>query len=263
MRIKPNEDLLADNVILVLELPRHVDNKARWCNWLANGINSGGVLWVRVINVTVIPHDVVRFAILDVFHRGNDARAVVARQGAHGISNDCGLCALKNVTVNTTITVQETLETARELQQVLDSEVLTSGMHSEVDHFDNTGNFSGKVLVELAFKHGYRLYRISSENDGQCGHARALVETLSFLANSRLCGALWRLGSAIGTAAASGHWVAASHVPSLADWRQHEWAFKDSLVSGPAKITITEDVLAKLDSAERQRAEFFVVVDFS
>lgn len=109
--------------------------------------------------------------------------------------------------------------------------------------------------------HGYRLYRISSETEGHSGHARALVETLSFLANSRLCDALWRLGSAVGTAAASGHWVAASHVPSLTDWRQQERIFKDSLVPGPAKITTTEGILTKLESAEKQRADFYVVVD--
>lgn len=54
---------------------------------------------------------------------------------------------------------------------------------SQVGHCDSTGNFSGKVLADLALKHGYGAYRIAAESEGRCGHARALVETLCKLMN--------------------------------------------------------------------------------
>lgn len=196
-------------------------------------------------------------------HRGHGALEIVARQAAHGIPNDCALCALKNVTVDESITLSAAFEIANQLQAALDDEDLSRGTTAAIRHCDATGNFSGKVLVQLALKYGYGAYRISAERDGECGHARALVETLCGLANSRLCGAVWRLGSVAGAAAASGHWVGASHVPSLTNWLEHQWAIKDSLTSGAATITTTEAILEKLDAAERARADFYVIVNLS
>ena len=54
------------------------------------------------------------------------------------------------------------------------------------------------------------------------GWLRALVGTLCKLANGRVRGAARRLGSAAGASAACGHWVGASHDPSLGDWSEHE-----------------------------------------
>jgi len=134
---------------------------------------------------------------------------------------------------------------------------------SQVGHCDSTGNFSGKVLADLALKHGYGAYRIAAESEGRCGHARALVETLCKLMNGRMCGAVWRLGSAVGVSAACGHWVGASHVPSLDDWSEHEWFLKDGLSAWPAKVATTEEVLVQLDEAEKRRADFYVIVDLT
>ena len=53
-------------------------------------------------------------------HRGENAREFVARQNDHGIANDCGLCALKNVTVNKDITLEEAFAIGRELQSKVD-----------------------------------------------------------------------------------------------------------------------------------------------
>jgi hypothetical protein len=129
-----------------------------------------------------------------------------------------------------------------------------------VRQFDPTGNFSGAVLGEQARMHNYGTYRLSMEEIGQCGHARALVEMLCLVSNERVCGAVWRLGGAIGADAATGHWVGASHIPSVDNWRLHKWAYKDSL-SSTAQTMTTEQILNRLDKAETNRADFFVVVD--
>ena len=201
-------------------------------------------------------------ALVSSSHRGLDGKPMVAHQQDHGLANDCGLCALKNATGNANIYIDDVLEIANRFESALKAEEAASGVKSSVRHVDETGNFSGAVLVAVAEANNYAAYRLSKEQDGECGHARALVETLCLLANARVCGVVWRLGGAIGAATSSGHWVAASHIPSIRDWRTHQWFFKDSL-RNDAVAKSTEEILLELDTAERRRADFYVIVDLA
>ncbi|KAJ1445867.1 hypothetical protein M885DRAFT_625781 [Pelagophyceae sp. CCMP2097] len=67
-----------------------------------------------------------------------------------------------------------------------------------------------------------------------------------------------RLGA--GANPQSGHWLAASHIPTLGTWRTHKWVFKDSLRRDPI-IMNSDGILNILDAAEKVCADFFVVVD--
>lgn len=188
-------------------------------------------------------------------HRGADGAAMRALQESYDLQNDCGLCPLANVTVDDSFTLAEAMFVARDLEAKLIA-AQPLGVAPEVHHFDETGNFSGAVLVELARAHGYGTYRLAKDKVGECGHARALVETLCLLVPGRVCGVVWREG----TNPRSGHWLAASHIPTLDTWRAHKWVFKDSLCRNPI-IMNSNGILSKLDAAEKVCADFFVVVD--
>jgi hypothetical protein len=197
-------------------------------------------------------------------HRGQDGKKMVATQASHGLQNDCGLCAMKNCTMNDDFTLENMLTVARGFEEELRREEVAGAPSSEVHHLDETGNFSGKVIAAVLEKGDYGAYRLSKEEFGECGHARALVETLCTLLNARVCGVIWREGSLVDGSATSsyGHWLAASHLPNLGDWRSRKWAYKDSLRSD-VPIWSTEQVLQRLDDAERKRFELFVVVDLA
>jgi hypothetical protein len=201
-----------------------------------------------------------RAALIATRH-GNNRDKMVALQGSHGMADDCGLCALKNITGNPGISKAETLVLARKFEAELDE---TDSAPNQVHHLDATGNFSGRVLEAVAAANDYGTYRLSKETFGECGDARALVETLCILLKSRVCGVVWREGSAVdGTATSSwGHWLGASYLPNLGDWRSHNWALKDSLDSN-VHIGSTEQLLERLDEVERKRFDFFVVVDLA
>ena len=61
-------------------------------------------------------------------------------------------------------------------------------------------------------------------------------------------------------AAITGHWVAASHMPSIDDWIDHQWYYKDSL-AGKSVCCTTERVLAKLEMAEKELNDWYIIVD--
>ena len=91
------------------------------------------------------------------------------------------------------------------------------------------------------------------------GDAPKLVEMLCGLLNERFCGMLWRIGGANGAEAATGHWVAASRIPSAAKWRSHAWYFKDSMAAAAVQET-TDQILARVDAAGRSDAAVYAVV---
>ena len=156
---------------------------------------------------------------------GHSQRAVVA-QGSHGLPLDCGLCALKNVTGDVEILAEAAFATARALEATLCEQEATIGpQRSIVRHFmEGTGNLSGCAIKEIALANAYGFYRLSREQEGECGHARALMEMLSILTGPRLCGALWRQGPGVAGADASyGHWVGAAHIHGDGPWLTHEW----------------------------------------
>jgi len=133
---------------------------------------------------------------------------------------------------------------------------------SVVQHFEEgKGNLSGFALKGIASANNYGVYRLSREHEGEHGHARALLEMLSILTSSRLCGAFWRLGpGSQGTNVTNGHWVGATHIHGDGDWRTHEWVFKDSVGSISRSIT-AEKVMTYLDNAEKRRLDFGLIVD--
>jgi hypothetical protein len=122
------------------------------------------------------------------------------------------------------------------------------------------GNLSGKAIRSTAHKYDYVLYRLT-RSDGECGFARALVEHMCILAQGRVCGVIWRLGSGVsGVAASRGHWVGASYIFGTGDWSTHRWVFKDSAAKQPQDMPLSE-VLAVLDDAENEKREFSVFTD--
>jgi hypothetical protein len=131
---------------------------------------------------------------------------------------------------------------------------------------------SGDILLVLVVARGddaHRVFLVETDEDGKLD-ARGLlldvaaVPTALGLLNERVCGVVWREGSPVDGSLTSswGHWLAASHLPNLGDWHSHKWAYKDSHCSD-APIWSTEQVLNRLDYAERQRFDFFVVVDLA
>ena len=90
------------------------------------------------------------------------------------------------------------------------------------------------------------------------GDAPKLVEMLCGLLNERFCGMLWRIGGANGAEAATGHWVSASHIPSVAR-RSRVWYFKDSMCAAAVQET-TDQILARVDAAGRSGAAVYAVI---
>ena len=191
-----------------------------------------------------------------VAHRGNDGTLVIARQGSHGVKNDCGLCALKNVTVCTQFSLQD----AQKIAPDLDSEG-TVGMFTPVTHGDDTGNFSGTALSLLAYKFGYGAYTAMRPQSSEQHPARALVEMFCILLNERVTGVIWREGTPMVAPSNWGHWIAASHIPNLGHWTTHTWAIKDSMGDGRAHLWSTLDVLNKLDKVDSLGFDVYVIVD--
>jgi hypothetical protein len=61
---------------------------------------------------------------------------MIALQASDGLANDCGLCALKNVTVDDSFTLDETIGIARGLEEKLSEEVVRLGAAHKVHHLD-------------------------------------------------------------------------------------------------------------------------------
>ena len=174
---------------------------------------------------------------------------------------DCGLCALKNVTVDRDIDGNAAFDVALALQSELEAQKHQSGASSGVHHFEvGVGNLSGKAILAIARKNHFALYRLA-RNDGECGFARALVEAMCILARERLCGVIWRIGPGVdGVAASYGHWVCASYIYGVSDWSKHRWVFKDSVGSRSRGMPLSE-LLGVLDSAEKEKRGFSAAVD--
>jgi bacterioferritin-associated ferredoxin len=68
-------------------------------------------------------------------HQGHGAQ-MIALQASHGIANDCGHCALKNVTVNDSFTLDETIGVARGLEEKLSDKAVRLGAAQKVHHLD-------------------------------------------------------------------------------------------------------------------------------
>ncbi len=115
-------------------------------------------------------------------------------------------------------------------------------------------NFGRSVLIDIASANDYGIYRLSREQEGECGHARALLEMLSIMASSRLCDTFWRLGPGVDDAdASSGHWVGATHIHADGDWLTHEsFIVKNSIKSFSRSIT-AENAMTFLGDSEKQR----------
>ena len=147
------------------------------------------------------------------------------------------------------------------LQSELEAQELQIGASGTVRHFEvGVGNLSGKAIRAIARKNDFALYRLA-RSDGECGFARALVESLCILARERLCGVIWRIGPGVdGVAASYGHWVCASYIYGTGDWSKHRWVFKDSVGSRSRDMPLSE-LLGVLDSAEKQKREFGAVID--
>ena len=194
-------------------------------------------------------------------HRGRDGAVVVAAQGSHGLAMDCGLCALKNVTVDRDINGNAAFDVALALQSELEAQELQSGASSGVRHFEvGVGNLSGKAIRAIARRNDYALYRLA-RSDGECGFVRALVEHMCILARERLCGVIWRIGPGVdGVAASHGHWVCASYIYGAGDWSKHRWVFKNSVGSSSRDMPLSE-LMAVLDGAEKEQKEFSAVID--
>ena len=198
-------------------------------------------------------------------HLRKTTGTVLAAQGSSGLPLDCGWCALVNVTSNAAITAAAAVSIAKGLEDQLSEEDLAGNVKSPARHFcPGTGNYSGGALKALATTYHYGLYRLSREREGECGHARALLKGLSLLDNKRVCGAIWRIGGDVsGHDAASGHWLCASHLNSTdGNWESDTWVFKDSIGSR-SEIWTCEKLMTTLDDAEKERREFFVVIDLN
>ena len=84
---------------------------------------------------------------------------------------DCGLCALKNVTVDRDIDGNAAFDVALALQSELEAQEHQSGASSGVRHFEvGVGNLSGKAIFSTARKNDFALYRLA-RNDGECARA--------------------------------------------------------------------------------------------
>jgi hypothetical protein len=196
-------------------------------------------------------------------HRGHDSEAIVASQGSHGIPLDCGLCALKNATSNKSISTSDALGIARAMEAKLKEDEHEHGFApSSSRHFvEGLGDFSEGALRAIAAANNYGFFSLSREVEGECGHARQLLEFLCVLDGSRLCGVIWREGpGVVGESASKGHWISASHIHAIGDWRTHKWVIKDSMKTSVEPVT-TERMIALLDGVESRRAAFGFLVD--
>jgi len=193
-------------------------------------------------------------------HRGNDGRIMVSHQGNEGGPQDCMVCAVNNLISGRITGYLECVEVAERI-----THAARINEEEPIKHYEEgVGNFSSRVLCEVLAQHELGYYRLSKDVAGECGHARALVEMLVRLFNVRVCGAIWRIGESgfneDCSANASGHWIAASHIPSTKEWDEHQWHLKDGMRQRPIK-TSTEFILRLLDNAEKKGNEFYVVVD--
>jgi len=193
---------------------------------------------------------------------GRDGTQAIARQTSLGLSLDCAVCALMNVTVDDGIDAEVAFGIARELEAKLAARDVASGTKSPVRHFEEgVGNLSGLALVSIGEAFGYSLVRLSREEFGHFGHARALVEQCCRVARQHLCGVVWREASGVaGAAATVGHWVGASHIDDNHNWMKRKWVYKDSM-GLLAKEKTTANILSMLDALESNRMEFYVVMN--
>lgn len=193
--------------------------------------------------------------------RGKRIDAVVAAQASHSETQggpkwaeDCGLCALKNLTGEPSFTLSDVLAVARPMQAKL-AAARSAGRTTLVEHMqEGKGNFSGGVLCALLEKHGYVCV---GGLDGACER----LEFFAHVAGSRLVGCLWRTGGDGQTQVTSGHWLCASYVHDAASsFESRVWVRKDSCGS-TADTKTTESIMADLRSATADGRDFLVVVD--
>ena len=200
--------------------------------------------------------------------RGAPVDALVARQSTHkeadgedAWGDDCGLCALKNVTSNASFTLPAMLAVARPMQAAIDAEV-AAGAEAKARIFEEKiGNFNTRAIEGLLETQDYACARLSEKEGGKSGMARALVEQLCIASGigPRVCGVVWRLGVVEDDGKATGgHWCGASYEHSDKPLTQRRWYEKDSLLAA-AKPVSFEAVFRTLDGTEHDNRDFVVI----
>ena len=125
--------------------------------------------------------------------RGGKISALLSGQASHAEREggapwrlDCGLCAAKNVTVNSSLTLPGMLAVARPLQSKKDAE-MRAGERGANFLVEGVGNFNGRVIVDYLEQHGYHCVFGS-------GYLGEIVQTYCLAFGERVVGVMWRVG---------------------------------------------------------------------
>ena len=157
---------------------------------------------------------------------------IVSAQGSHRETpsgavwgSDCGLCAIKNVTVDATLTLSNLLAVVRPLQ-----EKKVGGGADFLD--EGNGDFNGQGLVAFLEENGY-----------QCAFGRGhLIELLEMLCltpiGARFMGVVWHVPGEpqhdfteqsehtthLASCCCAGHWLGASYEHSSRPFAERRWS---------------------------------------
>ena len=160
-------------------------------------------------------------------------------------ARDCGLAAIRNVTTDPLLNLDDLLITVRPLQTDLEARTGSVPVNFLAE---GIGNFNGAGLMQYLESRGY------------CcvvghGHLSDLLELLCLSFKSNLCGVVWHEGANV-----EGHWLCASYVHSEVGIDERVWFHKDSV--GPTlKELKTRDVITVLGNAVALDQHCFIVLN--
>ena len=180
---------------------------------------------------------------------------MVALQGSHvdragnAWKMDCGLCAVKNVTVQPEFALQELLAVIKPKDQASSSR----SPSRLVEH--GNGNFSGAALMMFLESKGYAC-------TSQRGNSLHHIEFQCLVFGRRVVGVVWRLGGVSSTSVQMGHWLSMSyeHDPSLR-LKDRSWHVKDSMKDAVQTIH-SVDAMVRIKEADVAGCDWFVVIDY-
>ena len=129
-------------------------------------------------------------------------------------SRDCGLGAIRNVTVDETLTLDALLQSIRPKQQQHENLVSTADLNYLTE---GKGDFNGVGMAEYLQENAYEC--VLGRN-----HTDELLELLCLTFKRRVFGVVWHVG-----ANRSSHWLCASYEHSEVPFNQRSWFKKDSI----------------------------------
>ena len=116
------------------------------------------------------------------------------------------------------------------------------------------GNFSGAAIRVFLESLNYQC--VSCQ-----GNAADHTEFLCLALESRVVGAIWRIGGVGDGQDSNGHWVGMSYEHSSLLFSERRWHFKDSCKPGDVESLSSLEAMGKLEVPDKSGCGWFIVVD--